>query len=109
MRKFGEYCDLSAEVVGCIEQIIEKIEQLQIEDISIYYGYPLIELDRQESVMKGCIVSRKGIIALYEIEAEKNIYTVRRHIVGGTNRTLFSVNLPLRLCCIGTCRRLPAG
>lgn len=75
MRKFGEYCDLSAEVVGCIEQIIEKIEQLQIEDISIYYGYPLIELDRQESVMKGCIVSRKGIIALYEIEAEKNIYT----------------------------------
>ena len=28
--------------------------------------------------------------------------TVRRHIVGGANRTLFSVNLPPRLCRTGT-------
>ena len=34
---------------------------------------------------------------------------VRRHIVGGANRTLISVETPLRLCCIGTCRRLSAG
>ena len=32
--------------------------------------------------------------------------SVRRHIVGGANRTLISVLLPLRLCRIGTCRRL---
>ena len=31
---------------------------------------------------------------------------VRRHIVGGANRTLFSVDLPPRLCRTGTCRRL---
>ena len=32
--------------------------------------------------------------------------TVRRHIVGGANRTLFSVDLPPRWCRTGTCRRL---
>ncbi len=31
---------------------------------------------------------------------------VRRHIVGGANRTLISVLSPLRLCRTGTCRRL---
>lgn len=79
MREFGEYSDLSAGVVASIQQIVEKLEELQLEDVSIYYGYPLIELDRQESVMKGCIVSRKGIVALYEVEDEKNIYT--RHFM----------------------------
>ena len=34
---------------------------------------------------------------------------VRRHIVGGTNRALISVETPIRLCRIGTCRRLSAG
>ena len=34
---------------------------------------------------------------------------VRRHIVGDASRTLFSVNLPFRLCRTGTCRRLSAG
>ena len=33
---------------------------------------------------------------------------VRRHIVGGANRTLISVNLPSRPCRTGTCRRLSA-
>ena len=35
--------------------------------------------------------------------------SVRRHIVGGENRTLISVKIPLRLCRIGTCRRLKTG
>ena len=34
---------------------------------------------------------------------------VRRHIVGGANRTLISVLSPLRLCRTGTCRRLQTG
>lgn len=34
---------------------------------------------------------------------------VRRHIVGGANRTLISVETPVRLCHIGTYRRLSAG
>lgn len=44
-------------------------------------------------------------------EAEKgNIKLgVRRHIVGGANRTLISVETPVRLCHIGTYRRLSAG
>ena len=36
-------------------------------------------------------------------------HIVRRHIVGGANRTLISVETPLQLCRIGTCRRLSAG
>lgn len=35
--------------------------------------------------------------------------TVRRHIVGGTYRTLISVQNPLRLCRTGICRSLSAG
>ena len=34
---------------------------------------------------------------------------VRRHIVGGANRTLISAETPPRSCRIGTCRRLSAG
>ena len=34
------------------------------------------------------------------------LVSVRRHIVGGVNRTLISALSPLRLCRIGTCRRL---
>ena len=34
---------------------------------------------------------------------------VRRHIVGGTYRTLISVKSSLRLCRTGICRRFSAG
>lgn len=34
---------------------------------------------------------------------------VRRHIVGGANRTLISAITSLRSCGIGTCRRLSSG
>lgn len=36
-------------------------------------------------------------------------WIVRRHIVGGTYRTLISVQNPLRLCRTGICRSLSAG
>ena len=36
------------------------------------------------------------------------LFIVRRHIVGGENRTLISVKTPLRLCRTGTCRKLSA-
>ena len=39
-------------------------------------------------------------------QVDKAKLTVRRHIVGGKNRTLFSVDLPPRWCRTGTCRRL---
>lgn len=40
------------------------------------------------------------------IEIKERGFDVRRHIVGGANRTLFSVDLPPRWCRTGTCRRL---
>lgn len=36
------------------------------------------------------------------MEHFSTVHTVRRHIVGGANRTLFSVDLPPRLCRTGT-------
>lgn len=44
-----------------------------------------------------------------EFQRVFSLMIVRRHIVGGANRTLFSVNQPSRLCRSGTCRRLSAG
>ena len=78
MQKFGEESGLSNSVCNYLKKIIMKLEELTIEDLSIYYGYPLIELDKQESVMKGCIICRYGIIALYEEDSEKNVYI--RHL-----------------------------
>lgn len=39
----------------------------------------------------------------------KDLQDVRRHIVGGANRTLISAITSLRSCGIGTCRRLSSG
>ena len=47
MREFGETSGLSAEVTENIRQIIENLKSLSIQDLSINYGYPLIELDNQ--------------------------------------------------------------
>lgn len=38
-----------------------------------------------------------------------SVISVRRHIVGGANRTLISAITSLRSCGIGTCRRLSSG
>ena len=43
------------------------------------------------------------------IEMARDAIGVRRHIVGGTYRTLISVQNPLRLCRTGICRSLSAG
>ena len=53
----------------------------------------------------------KKIIAILANTANDKIkvWNVRRHIVGGANRTLISVLSPLRLCRTGTCRRLQTG
>ena len=44
-----------------------------------------------------------------EVKITESSETVRRHIVGGTYRTLISVQNPLRLCRTGICRRFSAG
>ena len=45
----------------------------------------------------------------HEWQAAIGYRGVRRHIVGGTYRTLISVQNPLRLCRTGICRSLSAG
>ena len=53
-----------------------------------------------------------GVMAEIKKNSGKNKgirHAVRRHIVGGANRTLISVLSPLRLCRTGTCRRLQTG
>ena len=46
-----------------------------------------------------------GVVILKIVEGQ----SVRRHIVGGANRTLISAITSLRSCGIGTCRRLSSG
>ena len=51
-------------------------------------------------------------VYVYEYDTEIQGFiglNVRRHIVGGTYRTLISVQNPLRLCRTGICRSLSAG
>lgn len=79
MRKYGDLSELSAEIAHSVEFLISKIEENKIENCSIYYGYPLIELDSKSFIMKSCILSRKGIIVLYESDEEKKVYY--RHIM----------------------------
>lgn len=74
MRKYGDLSELSAEIAHSVELLISKIEEREIENCSIYYGYPLIELDSKSFIMKSCILSRKGIIVLYESDEEKKVY-----------------------------------
>ena len=82
MNVFGEFSGLSDEVTRNLKEIISNISDLEEDqkvDISVFYGYPLIQIDKQDSLVKGCIITRKGIIALYEFEDEKNVYY--RHFI----------------------------
>ena len=44
----------------------------------------------------------KKFMKSYKFTFWSQLLGVRRHIVGGANRTLFSVDLPPRLCRTGT-------
>ena len=50
-----------------------------------------------------------GDVAWGKDNSKFRMVCVRRHIVGGTYRTLISVQNPLRLCRTGICRSLSAG
>ena len=52
-------------------------------------------------------VDPKAIDKMISVHSSPSPF-VRRHIVGGENRTLISVKTPLRLCRTGTCRKLSA-
>ena len=78
MREYGDFTSLSENIEGKIKTIVSKIKEKNIESISVYYGYPIVTLDNAENIMKCCIVSAKGILALCEVEREKIIY--KRHL-----------------------------
>ena len=59
--------------------------------------------------MKQVVCEMCGSTDLVKSEGVFVCQTVRRHIVGGTYRTLISVQNPLRLCRTGICRSLSAG
>lgn len=80
MIEYGEFSGLSEDVVSKIKRIKELLNQYDNNDISLYYGYPIIEMDGSTSIIKSCIVSSQGIIGLYEVEEEKMVYN--RHFTG---------------------------
>jgi len=58
---------------------------------------PFVKIPRLHKEYEGVFISS------YDSKERKVTMTiVRRHIVGGANRTLFSVDLPPRLCRTGT-------
>ena len=77
MRKFGDFSELSEQTAKDIEKIITEIEKRNIV-CSIFYGFPLIELDNTSMIMKGCIISNSGILILHDSEREQKVYW--RHI-----------------------------
>lgn len=52
MRKYGDYSDLNEVTASQIKEIINEIEARDI-DCTIFYGFPLIELDNTTTIMKG--------------------------------------------------------
>ena len=79
MRIYGEYDGLSQDVINKIEKVKDLLNQYQDDEIALYYGYPIIEMDGSTNVMKSCIVSRNGIIGLYESDEEAMVYN--RHFM----------------------------
>ena len=71
MRIFGNVDDLPKEIEVKINGLVKKLEQIDyLDEISIYYGYPFIELDGKETIMKSCIICKKGIIYIYADDQE---------------------------------------
>ena len=74
MKIFGNADDLPQEVEEKIDILIEKIKGVNYAgEISMYYGYPFIELDGKETIMKSCIICLKGIICIYAEQQEMRV------------------------------------
>ena len=78
MRKYGDYGELSEATAKDIETLVYQIEEKEDSNCTLFYGFPLIELDNTSTIMKGCIISKKGIVILHDSVDEKKVYW--RHI-----------------------------
>lgn len=86
-----------------IEKAKERIKQ-KPRDYTYKEATYLLEQMGYKEHNKG---KTSGSRVMFYREYDQQI--VRRHIVGGTYRTLISVQNPLRLCRTGICRSLSAG
>lgn len=103
MKQFGDFADLPKIVEENIKIIINKLNKVDEECLSIYYGYPIIELDGNETIMKACIVSKKTVYAFYEETEEMKVY--ERHIAkifleSPDLSELYFANKQEVLCCL---------
>ncbi len=78
MNEYGDFTSLSENVETKIKNIINKINGKKLDCLSVYYGYPIVTLDSKDNIMKCCVVSTKGVLALCEVDSEKTIY--KRHL-----------------------------
>ena len=87
---YGEQADGIDLVNGKLDEQIEKMQQLKVENAKNW----LNDSDNEKNYEKANKAMTK--------DDYESFFGVRRHIVGGANRTLFSVDLPPRLCRTGT-------
>lgn len=72
-EKFGSLKYISLHAAEKIELLIQKLDALDIS-YDIYYGYPIIDESGHKEHVKGFIITRCGVLILYEHEEEKDIF-----------------------------------
>ncbi len=72
-NKFGSLDYLSSPVSKKIEMLTELLEQREIS-YDIYYGYPIIDENDHKDYVKGFIITKRGIIILFEHEEENAVF-----------------------------------
>lgn len=96
------------------ETVIISAKREAYEEANIDKDCKYVSLDIQSSIPTYCFkevrqIWGKDCLVIPEYSFAVMIDNVRRHIVGGTYRTLISVKSSLRLCRTGICRRFSAG
>lgn len=75
MKIYKGNIDFSDNVENSICNLVSYLKGLNYDDsFSIYIGYPIVDLDAHKTVMKACIVSKKGLIVIYDNIKEKVDY-----------------------------------
>ena len=107
-EKGERYVPMIDDVSECFRRIIENRKKPKVEPIiDGYCGF--LCLDKNEMPMVALHWEKYFQHIREKYNSIYKVQIVRRHIVGGTYRTLISVQNPLRLCRTGICRRLSAG
>lgn len=73
LKKYGDFEELSKLITDDLSYIISKLEK-ESSDISIYFGYPIIDRKDSKDYIKGLIVCESAVIVMYEHDTEKNLF-----------------------------------